>query len=200
MSDALIIFAKNLLHGKVKTRLAATVGHNKAMDVYQQLLQHTIAVAGRLPVDKLLFYSHFVEAANNHHFKTFLQKEADLGERMNHAFATAFQQGYSKAVIIGTDVPGITPSIIQVAFEQLDNVDVVIGPATDGGYYLLGMKQNHAPLFQGIEWSTSSVFSTTVSHLKQLSLRYSELPVLSDVDREEDLHLLAFINNRNESS
>jgi rSAM/selenodomain-associated transferase 1 len=189
MKEALLIFAKNPVPGKVKTRLAATIGNERAFAVYKELLQHTAAVTGNLPVNKLLFYSDFIEEADcwNERFQKQLQNGAGLGERMENAFAVAFSKGYEKVVIIGTDIPALDEEIIRAAFDSLIKNDVVIGPTNDGGYYLLGMKTNHPELFQNIAWSTSVVFSATVSKIKERELTYHCLPALTDVDEEKDL-------------
>ncbi|MBB1286018.1 TIGR04282 family arsenosugar biosynthesis glycosyltransferase [Flavisolibacter sp. BT320] len=192
MKEALLIFAKNLVPGKVKTRLAATIGNDRAFAVYKQLLHHTAAVTRRLPVDKLVFYSDFIEEADcwKGAFQKHLQNGASLGERMENAFVVAFNKGYEKVVIIGTDIPALDEEIIRAAFDALNQIDVVIGPANDGGYFLLGMKTNHPGLFHNIEWSTSAVYSATVSKIKERELTYHCLPTFTDVDEEKDLYAM----------
>lgn len=192
MKQALLIFAKNLVHGEVKTRLAATIGHEKAFAVYKELLKHTAVITSTLPVDKLLFYSDFIEENPvwNHRFQKHLQSGNDLGERMNNAFVYAFDEGYEKVVIIGTDCFELDAEIIMKAFQQLMENDVVIGPAKDGGYYLLGLKKNHAQIFHNIAWSTATVFEETVAKSKELELTHHCLQELNDIDEEKDLHHL----------
>lgn len=190
MKDALIIFAKNPEAGKVKTRLAATLGNEAALSIYQQLLSHTASVVNYLPVDKFVFYSNFTEeldAWDNTLFFKQVQKGNDLGERMKNAFAAIFQKDYSKVLIIGTDCPDVDADMIMNAFTYLDSHDVVIGPAQDGGYYLLGMNQLYAQLFENIKWSTHTVFDETRMKCEALHLNYSLLPILRDIDHEEDL-------------
>ena len=186
---ALLIFAKNPEHGKVKTRLAATVGAEKAFAVYMQLLEQTMYITKLLPLDKYLFYSDYVEEAYiwDKAYNKQVQRGKDLGERMSNAFSFAFNLGYEEAVIIGTDCPELDAGAIITAFEQLDVHDVVIGPAADGGYYLLGMKQHHPQLFVDIGWSTPTVLEDSLNICKTRGMSYSALPVLHDVDEEKDL-------------
>jgi hypothetical protein len=188
--QALIIFAKNNVSGKVKTRLAATIGNNAALTVYKQLVEHTVSITSYLPVDKIVFYSNRLEQEDvwdtNHYYKQ-LQHGNDLGERMSHAFATSFQKGYDKVVIIGTDCPELNAEIIMNAFAYLNKHDVVIGPAEDGGYYLLGMKQLISELFENIRWSTNAVLDETTKKCADLKLNYYLLPMLKDIDEEKDL-------------
>lgn len=188
--EALLIFTKNPVPGKVKTRLAATVGNDVAFSVYQQLVKHTLVITSGLPVDKFVFYSDEVEQEdvwNKKHYLKQLQQGNNLGERMNNAFASTFKKGVNKVVVIGTDCPGLDAGIIMNAFAYLDKYNVVIGPAADGGYYLLGMKQHHPQLFENIAWSTNIVFEETISKCVASHLDYWLLPVLNDIDEEKDL-------------
>jgi rSAM/selenodomain-associated transferase 1 len=189
MEDALlIIFAKNLEYGKVKTRLAATLGNEKAFNIYKKLLQYTNEVTLSLPCRKMVYYSDYI--VQNDLWKGYLkllQHGNDLGERMKNAFKEAFANGYNKAVIIGTDCFEITRLIIERAFEKLDETDIVIGPAADGGYYLLGMKKLYPALFENIAWSTGTVFNSSIAVCNSLGLTCSMLEMLHDVDEEKDL-------------
>ena len=106
---------------------------------------------------------------------------------MKNAFEKVFSAGSQKVIIVGTDIPDLSKEVIIKAFELLDSNDVVIGPAKDGGYYLLGMKKMHTKLFDKIEYSTSSVLSETLLKIKELNLTYHLLPELRDIDTEEDL-------------
>ena len=190
MKPALLIFARHPEAGKVKTRLAATMGNEAALCIYTQLLKHTVSITKDLPVDKFLFYADEVVPEDlwhaAHYFKD-IQKGNDLGERMKHGFDNIFQKGYNKAVIIGTDCPALSAPALMNAFDSLNSHDVVIGPAEDGGYYLLGMKQPCHPLFEDIPWSTSSVLDETIKRCSALHLNYTLLPVLQDIDEEKDL-------------
>lgn len=190
MKQALLIFAKNLLYGEVKTRLAATAGNDVAFSVYKKLLLHTKEITKNLITDKIVFYSTKIEEQdiwNNEIFKKNIQSGNDLGERMQNAFAYAFENKYEDVIIIGTDCFELTPAIITDAFTYLKNYDVVIGPAEDGGYYLLGMKKLQAEMFQNILWSTPHVLQQTLSVCKKQNLNYQLLQRLSDIDDEEDM-------------
>lgn len=190
MKQALIIFAKNPEAGKVKTRLAATLGNEEALAIYRQLLSHTVSVTEDLTVHKFVFYSSHIDQNDVWDSKKYykeIQQGNDLGERMQHAVGSIFQKGYDKVVIIGTDCPGLSAEIIINAFAYLQSHNLAIGPAEDGGYYLLGMKKMHRELFDGILWSTSTVLSTTMKKATALQITYSLLPVLQDVDEEKDL-------------
>jgi len=188
--DALLIFAKNPEAGKVKTRLAASMGNEVALAIYNQLLLHTVSVTRYLPFDKFVFYSSYIDEHDiwdsKHYYKK-AQQGNDLGERMKSAFASIFYNGYDNAVIIGTDCPDLNAEIIESAFTSLQTYDVVIGPAEDGGYYLLGMKEMHGKLFEDIEWSTSKVLHCTLDKCAASQLSYYLLPVLNDIDEEKDL-------------
>lgn len=185
---ALIIFAKNMVKGKVKTRLAATIGDEAAMQVYQKLVAYTAGVTSRLPCHKYVYFDAFIQEEElwKNYFKK-LQQGYTLGDKMNNALQACFQNNYKSVVIIGTDCPQLTNSILSSAFNELNNYDVVLGPAADGGYYLIGMKEMHSQLFTNMQWSTANVCNETINRCKSLSLTYKLLPVLHDVDEEKDL-------------
>ncbi len=187
--EALIVFVRKPELGKVKTRLAATIGDAAALDVYKRLLHHTFEVTQQSPADKFIFYAG--EIVENDAWQAgctkLLQQEADLGNRMKAAFETVLQKGYEKAVIIGSDCPGLTDVHLEKAFRALDRYDIAIGPARDGGYYLLGMKTMHPQLFGDIAWSTPHVYAKTVSIMERSFLRFHALEMLSDVDEEKDV-------------
>lgn len=184
----LIIFTRNIIYGKVKTRLAATIGNEKALHIYKKLVEHTQAITNQLQVDRMVYYSEFAE--HNDVFNGCLknvQAGDDLGAKMSNAFKDAFDGGYEKAVVIGTDCFEITREIFEQAFEQLNTHEIVVGPAVDGGYYLLGMQSHYPTLFENIKWSSDTVLSATINACDQLKLSYFLLPVLNDVDEEKDL-------------
>ena len=192
MSKALIIFIKNPVLGKVKTRLAATVGDVKAFEVYKYLLNHTQKIALLIDADKFLFYADFLNREDEWPHDRFIkhqQKGNDLGERMYNAFENTFLNKYQKVIIIGSDCFDLSASVIEDAYEFLNYSDIVIGPAKDGGYYLLGMKNLHQCLFRNISWSTSEVLKQTLSICKSQHLKYSLLPTLTDIDTENDLSI-----------
>lgn len=190
MNNALIIFIKNTVAGKVKTRLAATLGVEKAMAVYDLLLNHTLQNVQSIAADKYIFYDSYIDMNDrwdNSAFYKKLQKGDDLGQRMSNAFKHLFENGYGEIVIIGSDCPELTAHLIQKAFDELPGSDAVIGPARDGGYYLLGMKKFYCELFENIEWSTNKVLSQTLLICDRLGLSTSLLPELADIDTEDDL-------------
>lgn len=190
MAAALIIFIKNPRLGKVKTRLASTVGEAEALRIYRILLEKTREAAlGLTGVRRLLFYSDFVETGDGWpeaDFEKHLQRGEDLGARMAAAFQDAFASGASRAIIIGSDCPDLSAGLLKAAFAWLQVYDVVLGPTPDGGYYLLGMKQLHLPLFEGIAWSTDTVRARTLEKIKALGLRRLLFPEYADIDTEED--------------
>lgn len=186
----LIIFYRNPAQGKVKTRLAATVGDAKALDIYLRLAAHTRSVTENLPVEMAVLYSDSIEKDDiwtRGPYQKHRQSGATLGERMASAFIGGFTAGYSSVCIIGTDCFELTADILQEGFTKLKSNDAVIGPAMDGGYYMLGMNSFHPELFQNKSWSTDTVFSDTVADLNALRLRVGALPALRDIDEEKDL-------------
>ena len=188
--EALIIFAKNPEAGKVKTRLAATIGNEAALTIYNQLIAHIISITTDLPINKYVFYLNEItlnDTWDDNIFRKQLQNGNNLGERMKNAFNTVFENGYKSVVIIGTDCPGLDGDMIMDAFARLDLYDVIIGPSEDGGYYLLGSKCLHSALFESIAWSTSTVLKDTEDKCAELKLDYYMLPLLNDIDEEKDL-------------
>lgn len=185
----LIIFVKNSIEGKVKTRLAAGIGQQKALEVYTSLLDHTHLMTRCLDGEKTVYFSEYIEKEGiwtDGNFMLSEQKGQELGERMLQAFESQFSKGAERVCIIGSDTFEITQEIIRAAFNILKDKDVVIGPARDGGYYLLGMKELQPELFQNKSWSTESVLSQTLEDLDRLQLKYALLPELNDIDRKED--------------
>lgn len=188
MNNTLLIFIKNLEKGKVKTRLASTLGDEKALAIYKALLDHTRKIAQSLEVNRLLFYSNYIIGNDEwpaENFDKQVQEGSGLGDKMSHAFEYAFQK-HGKVIIIGSDCASLTSEIVDEAFQLLNTHPFVIGPAIDGGYYLLGMNYYAPEVFKNIEWSTSSVFQKTIEIIKSLDKTYALLPKLSDIDFEED--------------
>ncbi len=186
--NTLIIFIKNPKLGKVKTRLAATVGDEKALSIYKQLLHFTQKLALSLKVNRALFYSDELISEDdwsNDAFQKNVQEGNNLGERMKNAFQEVLQTN-KKAVIIGSDCAELTSEILQNAFEALEKNDFVIGPAKDGGYYLIGMNYFEPSIFKNIEWSTDEVLPKTLEKINSLGKNVFLLPALSDTDNEED--------------
>jgi rSAM/selenodomain-associated transferase 1 len=188
-NNHLIIFVKNKIPGKTKTRLAAGIGPQKAMEIYDLLLAHTHLATRCLPFKKTVYFSQQLE--NNGlwadgNFSLALQQGPGLGERMQEAFEQQFAAGAERVCIIGSDTFEISPELIQQAFQVLETKDTVIGPAHDGGYYLLGMNELQPEFFQNKAWSTESVLPQTLEDIERLQLSCSLLPQLNDIDHKED--------------
>ena len=186
MKEAIIIFVRNPELGKVKTRLAAKIGNEKALEVYIKLLEHTRDILSGLEADKFVFGTepfnlHWRGCINE------IQTSGDLGSRMSNAFHLVFAKGYDRVIIIGSDCLELTKHHIEEAFAALNENDIVIGPATDGGYYLLGMKKLHGQLFENKSWSTDLVFRQTMDSINQSGLPIFSLEWLNDIDTEKDL-------------
>jgi uncharacterized protein len=189
-ASLLIIFYKNPELGKVKTRLASSIGDAKAFSIYLLLAEHTRKITEHLGVHKVVFYSDYIDLDDSWSqdvYQKRLQMGADLGERMENAFRLGFNEGYKSICIIGTDCLELTRNVIEDAFRKLLTHDIVIGPANDGGYYLLGMNYLCNKLFQNKQWSTSTVLADTVADTRMLGLTSWQLETLTDVDEEKDL-------------
>lgn len=197
----LLIFVKHPVPGEVKTRLGASIGYDHATKVYEELLAYTRTQTEKVAADKAVFYGNeypdedLWSAVN---YSRHPQKGPDLGERMANAFAWAFVFGaYKRVVIIGSDCAELTHELLNEAFEKLKQYDAVIGPAKDGGYYLLGLKEVFAPVFMDKEWSTETVLAATLRDLEGAGKSIYQLPVLADIDTVEDLSgtFLAHLGN-----
>lgn len=188
--QALIIFIKNAESGKVKTRLAKDIGNENALTIYKFLLDHTRQVASALDVSRLLFYGSRIDPDDEwpeELYKKMVQKGHDLGTRMFNAFKEAFYQGCEQVIIIGSDCPEIDPGLLRTAFTKLEAYDFVLGPARDGGYYLLGMNYLENRLFINKNWSTDSVALDTLKDIQELNKLCYLMPELNDIDTIEDL-------------
>ena len=189
MSNPLImVFVKNPELGRVKTRLAKSIGDQAALETYKILSKHTSKIISEIDSDQLIFYSDKIQdndvwTATN--CKKQIQTKGDLGQKMLAAFQYGFSLGYQKILIIGSDLYSLRLKHIESAFEQLENYDVVIGPALDGGYYLLGLNFIIPKIFKQKQWSTSSVLKETLSDLKEFNVNLLE--PLNDIDTYEDL-------------
>ncbi|MEM9075753.1 MAG: TIGR04282 family arsenosugar biosynthesis glycosyltransferase [Bacteroidota bacterium] len=187
-TNLLLIFTRNPELGKCKTRLAAKIGDVAALEVYQFLLNHTVEFTKGLNSSKHVYYSQEIwdnDIWDNTFYEKRLQVGDDLGKRMEKAFSDGFDSGFKKIVIIGSDMYDLSQSDLEQAFSSLDTHDYVIGPAEDGGYYLLGMKVENSTLFQGKTWGTSSVLSDTLKDLKKEDVYL--LLEKNDVDHYEDI-------------
>ncbi len=200
----LIVFARHPEIGKVKTRLIPALGAEAAAKTHFVLAKNTLATARQLMVNSEVDLEVRVTGNKNHSFAACIgnevavrsQPNGDLGERLQEAARAAFQEGVKRLVFVGTDCPDLSEPLLEEAFAKLDQTDLVLGPAFDGGYYLIGMGKFLPSLFQDIAWGSERVLEQTLSKAKQLQLRVSQLPPLSDVDYPEDLILC---RNRNAS-
>ena len=186
--NLLLVFTRNPELGKVKTRLAKTVGNATALKIYTFLLKRTRDIAIKVSADKAVYYS--VKVRENDIwdasiFQKHQQVGEDLGIRMLHAFKNGFKAGYEKVIIIGSDLYDLTSETIENAIIALENNEVVIGPAEDGGYYLLGMNSLEEKIFKNKDWGTETVRKDTLEDLKDKKVFL--LGELNDVDVFEDI-------------
>ena len=186
--------------GQCKTRLAKSIGHQKALDIYRFLVQHTVDISRDIGVDKWVFYSEHPEDKDlfdNAEYEKFRQLGADLGARMDNAFKAGFDNGYQHIIIIGSDIYDLAQLDIETAFSRLKDHDYVIGPAQDGGYYLLGMKNRTPGIFEKKAWGTDSVLKDTLKDLQTDDVKLLE--TRNDVDIYEDIaeipEFQRFLNN-----
>ncbi len=198
MNPALLIFIKNPELGKVKTRLAATIGNEKALEVFKKLLVNIHDKSLKVQADKLLFYSSFIDQSDiweNDVFNKRIQNQSpDLGQRMLSAFEDARSLGYSKVLIVGSDIYEVSAEILKRGFDMLENAETVIGPSHDGGYYAIGFnfeKINSDTFLQNLflnkTWSHEHVAQEALEVINSYSYACKFLPTLSDIDTEKDL-------------
>ncbi|KGL61584.1 hypothetical protein SAMN04487762_0533 [Polaribacter sp. Hel1_33_78] len=186
--NLLLIFTRNPELGKVKTRLAKTVGNETALEIYKYLLQKTRDISLQVSSDREVYYSVKIRSNDIWDSKNYQKNQQvgeDLGIRMQNAFKNGFDAGYKKVVIIGSDLYDLTSENIEKAFTELDNNDVVLGPAEDGGYYLLGMNLLHSTIFKNKKWGTQTVRKDTLTDLKDKKVHLLE--ELNDIDIFEDI-------------
>ena len=195
--NALIIFARYPVLGKVKTRLASSFGKEFALGFYKECSKHLFI---EIEQNQNEIFTPFLFCSEKDElnkmkgwagsgFEYYYQEGNDLGERMENAFNKVFNLGAKKAIIIGTDVPDISNNLIDNSFLLLDEKDFVIGPSIDGGYYLLGMKNLNCDLFSGIEWSTETILDQTINRMTENNFSYTKLEHLHDIDDERSLKL-----------
>ncbi len=193
----ILLFTRVPELGKVKTRLAEGVGPEKALEVHSLMLQNTLMKCKKTNSDFFVFCPELPDSnVPSILFGAREQRGEDLGEKMKNAFDFGFKEGYKRILIIGSDCPELTISHLESAFELLKTNDLVIGPARDGGYYLLGMNKKQPSLFSTIEWSTTSVFRETFEIARKLNLSISLMPILNDIDTEDDLMEYELKNGR----
>ncbi|MCL5022594.1 MAG: TIGR04282 family arsenosugar biosynthesis glycosyltransferase [Nitrospirae bacterium] len=178
--------------GEVKTRLARVIGEERAAEEYriiaERIMENTFP--GESGYEREVFYT---PADRKDQFEKWLpgnvlvpQRGADIGDIMSNALHDLFACGAEKAVLVGSDIPKLGRDIIVQAFRELDRTDTVVGPAADGGYYLIGMRSLHEGVFRGISWGSSGVLGETISAIGRLGLTWSLVPALSDMDTAED--------------
>lgn len=189
-TNGLIVFVKNAIEGHVKTRLAKTIGQGPALSVYRHMQNHLAQWLMDVPFEVHIFYSSFIPVEptdmwSSPNFNKNVQKGVDLGERMHHAFQQLLEV-YQNVLLIGSDIAGLNLNILEEGFEQLSRYDIVVGPAKDGGYYLIGMKQTAPSIFQNMTWSHENVLQDTIEKIQSIGLSFHLLPGLSDVDTYED--------------
>lgn len=186
MADqALVIMLKNPIRGTVKTRLAKDIGDDAALRVYQRLLQRVLEVTANLNTDVFLFYSDTIDRADifpNNRYKKYTQCSGDLGIRMDYAFSIPFKNEYKQVVMIGADCYELTQHHIENAFSALTQHDFVLGPAADGGYYMIGMKKWHRWILEHKSWSQSGLLTETLQDITAHQNTYLLLEQLSDID------------------
>jgi uncharacterized protein len=194
-TDGLIVFLRTPEAGKVKSRIAKTLGASLTLKIYRELISITLTRIVDLDCGIYLYFYPTIDHTYLYdtRFIARIQKGADLGLRMWAALEEVLRT-HSKAVLIGTDCPYLTSGILKEAFKRLDEHDLVIGPAIDGGYYLIGLRHSYLRLFTGIEWSTDRVLSQTLQAARDLNLSYSLLAQLADIDHEEDWR--KYVNQR----
>ncbi|WP_229702419.1 TIGR04282 family arsenosugar biosynthesis glycosyltransferase [Maribacter cobaltidurans] len=186
--NLLLIFTRNPELGKGKRRLAAKVGDQVALDIYNFLLDHTVKITSKLYAEKIVYYSDEIweqDIWDNTVYDKKLQQGEDLGIRMLNAFQDGFSRGYEKIIIIGSDMYDLDQADLEDAFRALSQNDFVVGPAEDGGYYLLGMKKLKPELFTNKDWGTSTVLTDTLTDLKDE--KKVLLETRNDVDYYEDI-------------
>ncbi|MGV0027273.1 TIGR04282 family arsenosugar biosynthesis glycosyltransferase [Phormidesmis priestleyi] len=195
-SNCLIIFTRYPEPGKAKTRLIPALGAEGAAALHRQMAEQTLTEVRHLqklrPVVVEVRFSGGdcaqMQAWLGDDLSYYPQHSGDLGDRLSQAFQSAFDRGAKSVITIGTDCPDLSASILAIAFEKLQTHDLVLGAATDGGYYLIGLRHFVSDLFFGIAWSTSIVFQQTVAIAEKIGCSIAYLPTLSDVDRPEDLN------------
>lgn len=201
--EEIIIFSRYPRAGRVKTRLIPHLGSKGAVGLHTCLAEQTLARAreaiGLRPALLSLWYTGASRRQMTNWLGSALplipQQGKNLGERMDSAFQASWAKGLQRAVLIGTDCPALTPALIVKALSDLEQHDLVLGPARDGGYYLIGLRRDLAPgaqdsLFQDIDWGTDTVYRQTLARAAAAKLTTFTLQELHDIDRPEDLQHL----------
>ncbi len=191
----IVYFVKYPEPGKVKTRLAKTLGNKEAARIYRKLAEENFRTLQKLESTSIEICVMFDPPESESQIKMWLQNEtcrylaqqgADLGERLTHAFQSAFESGAAKALAVGSDTLNLDADILRKAVEMLATKDAVLGPAKDGGYYLIGLSRWVPFIFKNIPWSTPAVAGITLQRIKEKNLSYELLPELEDLDEAEN--------------
>jgi uncharacterized protein len=193
--DLLLLFTRYPEPGKVKTRLIPALGAEGAANVHQSLTVHILQIARAFALasdtDLIVCFDgssvRQMQLRFGAEFCYQSQSQGDLGQRMFSALADALRLGRRRVVLIGADCPDITVQILSSAFSHLTEHDLVLGPARDGGYYLIGLTAPYPELFQDLPWGTDDVLTLTKTRAAQLGLTTALLEPLTDIDRPEDL-------------
>lgn len=193
--ECLLIFTRYPEPGQVKTRLIPALGADAAALLYRQMVEHTLQQARALQQIRSISIEIWFTGGSNAQMQDWLgqdliyerQPPSDLGDRLSYALQTTFNKGNTSAVIIGTDCPELNPVILEQSFSGLQHNELILGPAKDGGYYLIGLQRLIRELFVGISWSTAEVFQQTNQIAENLNLTRAYLTPLSDVDVPQDL-------------
>jgi len=186
-SKLIIVFVKNNQPGKVKTRLAKTIGNEAASHIYDHLVKTTLESVNEVKADKHIYFSNYTEDASFSQHERYVQEGEDLGSRMLNAFEKGFDKGYEEIVLIGSDLPDLSSTLIENAFHKLKVNDLVFGPAEDGGYYLIAMKNLITKVFLNKPWSQSKLLEITLNELQETNFKVALLETLNDIDTFEDL-------------
>ncbi|MCF8028531.1 MAG: TIGR04282 family arsenosugar biosynthesis glycosyltransferase [Desulfobacteraceae bacterium] len=194
----IIVFVKAPLEGLVKTRLAGCLGARGALLLYRALAADVLGAVCAMDCQVRVFYypanhQDIVRGWLGDHIALYVQQGADLGQRMHHALCCTAADGFERIVLIGSDIPGIDEQILKSAFSALETSPAVLGPAKDGGYYLVGFRSGSIfpQAFDAIDWGCSDVFEQTMKRFEEKGQTPAVLPVLSDIDTPEDLRVLA---------
>jgi rSAM/selenodomain-associated transferase 1 len=195
VSERLLIFTRLPVAGRVKTRLVPALGAEGAASLHQRLAERTLETAHRFLAGRQTVLEIWFDGGTESETRAWLgegpayhrQVGNDLGQRMGAALAHCFPEGVRCVVLVGTDCPDLSVAILEKAFAGLQNADVVLGPAEDGGYYLIGLRQDEPRLFKDISWGSNLVLEQTMEAIAQRGLAVLFLPTLADIDRPADL-------------
>lgn len=199
MHKHIIIFGRYPIPGKVKTRLIPFLGIERTTELYRRMTEHVVNVArnARCMMNNIAITFNYSGATEKDHIawlgndlNYIMQKKGNLGTRMLYAFESVFKECDASIILVGTDLPGLTLEIIYNSLQLLEDLDIVLGPATDGGYYLIGMNSLYPALFNSIDWGTKDVYEQTCRIIKHLKLRYANVEALGDIDCPDDLLLI----------